>query len=771
MNKNTQTTRSIKYLGLTVMIMAALTITACGGSSGSGSGTSGGTDVSALALPDRIELTNVQDQSASSRFTRSAMATKTAWDGSASDYTNEVKHSWVQDTDALDMINTVLGVVKDTGYAGFVNKGAYKALVRNVDDSKQAGSGSDTTSTTTEQLMEIYVNVTRASNDDPMIVKIWLQVPSGPDDKPMLVRGYFTVTQGVSDEYPFGVMTAHFKGNTLNTDGSEGNQVMKMALSVNAENGQVVLENVDDESAPDGTMMRQQRVQVVANADVTEGNAFVMGRERDHDSGNMPDFSEQEIAFNPQYFKKTVDGTDHFFSKDNLKHRVFNYKLFDATNGDKIELSSGFPIETAGGQHGYVGYYGLWTPTGVSIANGDTVTDLDGNSYTVFRSTGKLTKHTKSSMLLGDLDGVEMYKSVCDPDPNIGCQDTAVTWDSASGHFIKLGFRNQNGQIVYYAADDPQYQAAVTFQQWEGAWCESLQAYLRLGDLYFNSNGSPATPSDTSTVYYYAEQTLDPSTATNLTLHTWEFSMDPIDQDAVNNYNQNFNNYWGGTPTEKTFTFDAVTMMLYDHNNDPVTLDGLTIAQDSMLNNGYHIGPLTTDAYYLDHSPYIWQANEADTFYSWNTGTDPWNQLVTVKDSNGDFVHFDPPKSFAYTHSTDNDLNHSDTNPSPQDGKTFRLEYDGFSVQIPWNYDPATDQWKPLINIKDGTLMGPNGDDYVIKGTDEALVMAEVSDPGVDFPANAVGEPSLTYDATKTALVGDVPTTAQLKVIKGDVLP
>ncbi len=143
-----------------------------------------------------------------------------------------------------------------------------------------------------------------------------------------------------------------------------------------------------------------------------------------------------------------------------------------------------------------------------------------------------------------------------------------------------------------------------------------------------------------------------------------------------------------------------------------------------------------------------------------------WNQLVTVKDGNGSFVSFDPPISFSYTHTTANDINAVDT----QNNKTFRLEYDGFSVQIPWNYDDSTDEWEPLINIKDGTLMGPSRDDYVIKGTDEALVMAQIPDPHVTFPANSVGEPTLTYDATKTALVGDVPATAQLKVIKGEVL-
>jgi hypothetical protein len=763
MNSNTPPAPTLKHLGLALMIMAALMLAACSGGSG---GSSGSGSVSALSLPDRIELTNVQDQNASSRAARAVGLSRAAYNDTGTDYANQTKSSWVDDTDALDMINTVLGVCKETSYASFVNQGSYKALVRNVDDSKQAGSGSSTTSSTTEELMEIYVNVTRASNSAPMIVKIWLEVPSGPNDVPMLVRGYFEVSQGVSTEYPYGVMTAHFKGNTLNNDGSEGEEVMQMALSVDADNGQVVLENVDDELWG-GNYMQQRRVQVVANADVTEGNAYVMEKERDWNTNLYPaDWDVEEIAFNSDYFKVTTD-TDTFYAKDNLKHRVFNYKLFDATTGDKIELSSGFPIQTAAGKHGYVGYYGLWAPYGTTIASGDTVTDMDGNEFTVFRSSGKLTKHTQASMLLSALDGVELSKWSCSGT----CQDTVVAWESDTDQFLTLGYRNSNGQIVYYVdGQDAEYHTAVTFQQWEGAYCESLQAYLRLGNLYFdNSNGGATTPTDASTVYYHIEQTLNPSTASaidGVPLYTWEFTMStPIGQTEVDNYDTDFSNYWG-SQSEKTFYFDAATMMLTDGSSNPITLGSLDIDTDSNLNFGYHIGPLTTAHYYENASPYVFEAQEAPVYYSWNTGSDDWNQLVTVKDSNGDFVSFDAPISFSYTHTTANDVNGVST----YNGKTFRLQYDGFSVQIPWNYDETTDEWEPFINIADGTPMGPNGDDYVIKATEESLVMTEIADPSITFPSNSVGEPTLTYDATKTALVGDAPITAELKVIKGEVL-
>ena len=192
---------------------------------------------------------------------------------------------------------------------------------------------------------------------------------------------------------------------------------------------------------------------------------------------------------------------------------------------------------------------------------------------------------------------------------------------------------------------------------------------------------------------------------------------------------------------------------------DDVNLDGTN------YQNGYNIGPLTTDSYTHENS---WQANEAQVFYTWNTGSDPWNQYVTVKDGNGVFETFEAPLTFTYTHSTANDLNGS----SKFDGKKFRIEYDGFSVNIPWDFEEESGEWKPQINIKDGTLMGPTGDEYVIKGVEECLKMTKITDPAVlagitidDYVTEGVAAPTLTYDATKTALVGD-PPAAELQVIK-----
>ena len=754
-----------KNLLLSMLLAAVLIITACGGGGGSSndSGDDGGGiigDVEALALPDRIQLSNAEE---SLNHATAGNRTSRVYSDSGTDYTGTAKQIWVEDTNALEMINTVLQVCSETGYANFVNAGPYKALVRDGAQSQESQSGSSTTSTATETLMEIIVNVTRASNDDPMYIKIWLFV-NGPNDSPMLVRGYFTVEEGVSDIYPYGIMDAHFKGNMVDNSGVIGEEVMQMSLSVDAQNGDVIIENLKDEGM-EGMWESHSKVRVVTNEDISEGNAYFSLRETENDGeGNMilpDDPTIMQICFNQDYFKATETGQDPlYFDKSQFRHRVHRYKLFDAATGEEITRNSGLPIEweTDGvRQNGYIGYYGMWTNNGSGqLADGDTVYDLDGEAYTLLYSRGKLTKHTASSMLLSELTDVELSKWT-------NGQDDIVAWNGTQ--FQKIGYRdNTNGQIVYYEEGvDDAYHQTVTFNDWEGAWCEALKAYLRLGSLFAGDN----EPSDGSTVFFHEERTVSAAEATDLTLYTWSFTLDnPITQSVVDSVMEDQNNYWSNQ-AESTFHFSAADMMLYDASDtyEVVIPSDVTIPDNNNLQGGYHIGPLTTTQYNENN---WWQANEADVYYSWNTGEDAWNHYITLVSGAGQAMAFDAPLSFVYTHSTANDANGDAT----YDGDSFRLEYDGFSVNMPWFFNEDSGEWEPQINIADGTVMGPSGTEYVIKGIEEALIMSQVDDPsGITFSNETqVGAPTLEYDATKTALVGNVPTNVELKVIKGELI-
>jgi hypothetical protein len=743
---------------LMAMVVATGFLIACGGG-GSDSTTStdsGSTTISALSMPDRISITNVDDsasaQSLANNFKslRSSATIQSssyrAFDDPGTDYDNQRKDVWVEDTDALNMVNDILGVVQDTGYENFVNEEPYKALVQKVGDSEQSGDGSSTTATTTEELMEITVQVTRESNTAPMIVKVWVVEEDGPGGAAMLIRGYFSVTEGVSDDYPYGQMEAHFVGVTLDGNGAETDtEVMHMAIKVDADgDGNVVVQCVDLGQEGDETTTEEyawnNRFRLVSNSDLSEGQAYVNSSESwRHGGDSGTDSYVGHIAYNEDFFKEKADDSADptVYDKNSLLRKVYRYKLFDADSGDKVAMNGGFPITLESGQYGYIGYWGLWVNDGVVVENGDTVTNMDGDEFTVFTVGGKLRKHTRTEVTLADLTNVEMSMWVNDPENPNGGVDWIIAWNGSE--FEKLGYRdNETGQIEY-----GEYGAVTFANEWDGAWCEAFNAYMGLGRLYANGG----TPTDATHFSFHTEETIDPSTAQDWTFYYWG----PVD-------GQSQDEYWNSNPTSAaTLTFDADNLTLLHDGMEQVDTDS---------EYGLWMSPLTTVEYTQENQ---WQAYDSATYYSWSTGPNQWDQYTGLKDANNQFVSFDPPLHFTYVHSTANDLNGDDT----QDGKTFNLNYDGSELQIPWNYDPELDEWQPMFSLKDGTeLTDGNGDSYVVKGIEVGVVMREAEDPAAAAELvidETIAAPTLTYDSTKTDLVGAKPA-AELKVIKGETL-
>jgi hypothetical protein len=200
----------------------------------------------------------------------------------------------------------------------------------------------------------------------------------------------------------------------------------------------------------------------------------------------------------------------------------------------------------------------------------------------------------------------------------------------------------------------------------------------------------------------------------------------------------------------------------FKKNGDPVLLGAGLMLTNTRYQGGYTIGPLTTDDSY-DQSN-CWNIFDADVYYQWSASvTQTWSQFTTVSDDSGTLVAFDKPLSLLYTHETANDANGDST----YDGKKFKIEYDGSPLQVPWKFDPDTGDWWPIINLKDGTVLtDSDGNSYVVKGVEEALIMAPAADPSqaaepvIDTTLPA---PDLTYDATKTALVGNEPSSVALR--------
>jgi hypothetical protein len=571
----------------------------------------------------------------------------------------------------------------------------------------------------------------------------------------MLIRGYFTVTRGVSAQYPYGVMEAHFKGNALAADGVEGNQVFTMAMGIGAdESGSVIVQLLDQGAENSGGFSFQwdNRVRVVANSTLSAGKAYIYTAETNFGSGLLED-QTLYFAYNNDYFKyQPVGGAVVIQDKNDLLHRVYRYKLFNADTGAKVSLNSGFPIRLSGGQYGYIGYYGLWAPNGANAQHGETVTRVDNNQdYTLVQTGGKLTKHTRSQITLADLAGVEI--SVF----NMG-QDFLVVWDAVGQVFNIIGTRDPaSGQIAYLSAP---YANHTFANEWGGGWCDALKAFLPLGRV--------ASPGNASIINYHSEETVSGDILSDLTLYCWAFGLDaPLSQASIGGAEAAKAAYYMLPPVKKTFTYTVADLLLRDAEGDSVLLGAGIDVSGTSYQHGYGIGPLTTsDSYDASN---CWEIADSEIYYQWTTGTNMWNQYASVRDGSGQLAAFDPPITFTYTHTTANDLNGDST----YNGKPFSLAYDGFELRVPGTFDADSQSWKPATNLNDGTVLSAGGTNYVVKAVEEALVMNPVTGPD-PAPALAIDTtvlpPSLTYDASKTALVGAVPTGVNLEIIKGELV-
>jgi hypothetical protein len=742
-------------------LLAAGGLTAC--SSGGGGNSGAAPAASALEMPSRITMTSTGDAAPAAasvfRAARSGLyRAPSAYTDPGTDYMAEPKQSWAVDTEELDLINDILGVVQQSGYQNFLNAGPYKALVKKVGQSEQSQGGSSATATTSEELMEIILDVSRASDSDPMIIKVWVREEDGPGGAVMLIRGYFSVTQGVSAQYPFGAMEAHFKGNLLDANGAEGDEVMTLALSIGADaDGRVIVQFLDQGSEPDAPCVNlwwDFRGRIVADSTLANGKAYIYANETDCATG-IPEEETVYFAYNADYFKFQALGSLDVTTQDkhNLRHRIYKYKVFDHDTGAKVTRNSGFGIRLADGQYGYVGYYGLWTPYGVTASAGDTVTRADnGQQYTLVNVGGKLTKHTRASLQLSALNGVEI--SVWDQG-----SDIIVTWSATEETFKKIGTRNnQTGQIDYL---DPSGYVEHQFSNSNSSgWCEALRAQLSLGNL---------TPANGDTVYYHIQETVSGTLTENLTLYYWGFAMaEPVTQAALITAEADYAAYFMGPPIPKTYTFDAAANILRDEEGNAIILGADLVLTGTKYAGGYYLYPMTTDDSY--NAGNCGSIQDAEVYYTWTTGPNQWNKFTTVRDASGALVAFDRPLSFSYVHSTANDANGDATH----DGRTFRLEWDGSDLQMPWVFDAATGEWSPTITLKDGTVLTDgDGHPYVVKGVEEALLMAEAADPSLADGLvidTTVAPPDLAYDESKTALVGAVPTGVELKVIKGELV-
>lgn len=692
----------------------AVLLAGCGGG---GSDNGGGTSDAIIGLHGPQQVTLVE---ASGNSTASAHLPHGALGATGTDYATDQTHFWVRDDSmgTLDTVNMILSSLEQTHYFDQTNTGPYRALIE--DRSNQGGGerGNDA-----KAFEEWVVDSTRASNSEPQIVKFWIKSEeSMGQDIPSIIYGRLTVTEEPTDAQPLGQFTLYFK-NTAVDNGHDSSDTMFQGYlrSVPRTDSLSEVEFFMGHGDPDGIVSSgdfavRERAHVVGDPAAQTGRAY---SEAKSVSNSSVEASEYQLQFNADYVaRRDVANGDALSVLDRHDYTtyVYRYGVYDAVTEARIALTGGFPLRDGDGRNGWAGYYGVWFAENAPLTNGQTLYRQtfgtgEPTPYTLFIAPGKLEKRTRSAITLGDLVGEDMETF----DPTAGGEQR-VRFDGT--HFLRVATR-QGGE--WQVVEPPvNIDSSFTTGQWLNFWSQAR------GSVQFTW---PATLETTTPAFVWQSTTIDGDSSEvasgNLTLNgythmlraditleqaNWQNSESPYLPDAVAVDDGN-----------QTYVFDRERLMLTLGSADVNFASGVSVMGGPAA-FGLDCGPLFATALSS-----LGEFGSQTTTYNWTIGTNNWNQLQRLRDGDGHFVHFDPPRRLTYVH---------DEPASLFDGRTFFLEWDGANLNgLPWDQDTEHQRWYPRLNIPTGSTAVSGGSSLKIKQLEGEQYFVEVGDPNTVYEA------------------------------------
>ena len=773
-------------LGLS-LTAAALAASSC--SSGSGGGS---TAVSGLSAPDQLEIVQAVEGTSSTGSVGPA-ATDPGFEPTASYYTDP-QNVYVYDpaVEPLQLVNRILCFMGQTGADTIVNEDPYIAQVdvaacEDGGNQSSAGSSSGQSSTGGGEEIQLWtVSSQRASNSAPHDVHIWV-----PDEEggPERIFVDLEITESPSTENPFGQFTMNYARSDTFANIATPEMIgslRSVETPIIGDVGFTFFEDFGDITAvpAPGDFASRVQVNVEMNEDQTGGWAHILSSERyDFGGGDSGLLTEEfDVAFDETHFLRATDGGgDVAYERDTFDENVWSYNLYHATGpnaGEQVELQGGFGFETGQGVYGWASYYGLWVPDGTTLTNGETVTAdtysddeeeilFEQETYTVFQAPGRLIRYGKESLDLTEIAGMTFEW---------------WTWDSV-----------QQEQVIYLvqyflASDTWRQIATVDINTYEHTLLSptvvidtSAEGVLNMWSDALGGNVVFIDGEDEMTYYERAfvdgsDDEFDGSTVLTLYGFTQGLRSEITTSEA-----ENGNIYLMDAPdvmTPQQFEFRETDLTLW-HDSDGMgtfTQVGLGAGQapTSGPNTwGMNSGPLVTPATAATLVS-IYDVWNADEFYVYETGHNPWNQYTGLKDSEGEFVEFDAPMNFSYVHATADDRNDDAT----YDGQTFLLQYGGPGnlygfpyLGVDLNGDTEFDRYYPQINLQDGTVLTDGqGTTYVVKAVEIEQALAQDGAYAGTLTTAQAGTlvlPDLSSYVTPT--IGDEPVVTDApRVIDGE---
>ncbi len=715
----------MKTTSALLALLAAISVSCSSGSDGGGGDE---TQVAGLSGPEGVSIVE-PDESDVSTGGNGASAPGGSTLPPDADYVTDGASIRVYDPAMGDMDqgNQILCMLSMTAYGDLVNEDPYVAQVDEglCQDGQEQSSGSGQSSAVDQNLLFFTVEADRLANDAAQVNRFWVPIEDG-----VLIHALMDVTEAPTDENPFGRFVMNYAGVPDGGTVADAQMIGMLADDGMPDPGFYFLEkfgDVDMNQSP-GNQAGETRVHVSMASDLSSGAARIEKIERYNDgSGDSgPITSSVRVAFNDTHLKRQIDGgAVTTVSRTDYTNRVYRYNLYHADGddiGNRVQLNSGFGIRTEEGAYGWMGYWGLWTPDGAGLEDGDTVYqdnygEGEDTPYTVAVAPGRMVEFRKYDLPLTELAG-QVFEW-WDAGSNYRVDYVApnfrriAVWNGSSEEWEDLGSPtvidvvDAGGYLAMWA---PTLGGPLSYVAGESLVTYFGEKFINSGDPFVTGGGAAVE------LFGYVDCLKAEITASEAE------TGDVFHQPAVD------------TASPYVYRYDTSDLTLrYDPLGDGSLLSVVGLADGEMpmsgpFDWGMRSGPLVTDTAGLTD---VWDIWNVDLFYVYETGPNDWNRHVELLDAMGAPVSFDRPIEFLYTHNTGDDMNGDAT----YDGQKFLLSYQGPGNLHGIPYDPVDlnddtfpDRWYPRFSLADGTLLGPNGDEYLLRAVEVEQTMNE--DPG-----------------------------------------
>ncbi|MBU2513332.1 hypothetical protein KJ966_18480 [bacterium] len=661
-----------------------------------------------------------------------------------SDYNRDRIDVWVHEesVQAFSTVNEILCSIDQTRYADMKDLGNYRAQIDTAlcsssnDDASEKieASQNQSSSSNATDYEEWVVNSARAENQ-PHIIKVWIVEEARDDhDVDKMIMAKMQIYQSASDSNPFGYFKMNFAAYPIDADGNADttqNPFFKGFMKTVIDNGTGDTLLQFSNSGNFGTDSFSEQATFRRAVSGSAGSGTLSSPVWDESGPSS--YAVFNIAYDADFFlRKKGSDTAQCYSRTAFDKTVWDYSMYDNT-GARVQLDSGFPIKYTSGTkeyYGWVGYHGLWIPEEANVSNGDTVYKQTYNSsgtsespYTVFIAGGRLIKHTKQTIILGDLKNVPLQWW------NNGT-NYRVEWNgSALMKTATLDESNWNWQeippaTVSFGAND------YAFYFWSEALGGSGSFTLK------NSSGASLAPSNATVVSFRVQDMVYPTDTVPANLNCFENCPDAtsISTPTATSMTKTDKSWYADGTAPSAFTYHSYSFS----TSDMVLKDSGTAVVMTEANQenqwGFHSGILFEgSAGNYTALQCEWDATDTcnfrgwenlSVFYTWETGPEQWNKFTAIK-SGSTFAKFDPPMKVTYQHIQANSAAYD----YKYNGAKFQLEYSGYGNLhgIPGRcIDKDTGEntscgqdvrWIPEFNILPGsTVTGvTNSTEYVIK--------------------------------------------------------